>query len=81
MITLTSSLGYLSPKREQGSRLRSSEKDLGTYLDLELEIEASTYGSTICLVEAVLNLVLLTPWVRWLNSLTFPICCWTLGPR
>ena len=29
-----------------------------------------TYGSTIALVEAVLNLVLLTPWVRWLNNLT-----------
>jgi hypothetical protein len=40
--------------------VRSTEEGLGTYLDLELGIEASTYGSTISLVETMLNLVLLT---------------------
>ena len=49
------------PKRKQGLRLRSSEKDSGTYLDLELGIEATIYGYTIALVETMLNLVLLTP--------------------
>ena len=43
--------------------LRTTRADLGTYLDLELGIEAATYGSTIALVETMLNLVLLTPWV------------------
>ena len=57
-----------------------TEEDLGTYLNLELGMEASTYGFTIALVEAVLNLVLLTPWVRRLNSLTLFVCCQTLRP-
>jgi len=61
MTTLTRSLRYSAPEREQGSRLRSSEKDSGTYLDLELGIEATIYGYTIALVETMLNLVLLTP--------------------
>ena len=64
MTSLTCSLRYAAPEREQGSRLRTTEEDLGTYLDLELGIEASTYGSTIDLVESVLNLVLFSPWVR-----------------
>ena len=80
MATLTCSIRYSTPEREQGSRLRSSEKGLGTYLDLELEIEASTFGYTIALVETVLNLVLLTPWVGRLNSLTLFVCCHTLRP-
>ena len=80
MTTLTHSLRYSAPKREQGSRLRSSEEDLGTYLNLELGIEASTYGSTSVLVETVLNLVLLTPWVRWLDNPTLSVNCQTLHP-
>ena len=63
MTTLTRSSCYLAPEREQGSMLRTTRADLGTYLDLELGIEAATYGSTIALVETMLNLVLLTPWV------------------
>ena len=80
MTTLTRSLRYLAPKIEQGLGLRSPKEDLGTYLNLALRIEASTYGSTIALMEVVLNLVLLTPWVGRLNSLTLFVCCWTLRP-
>ena len=53
------------------NRALVSEKALGTYLDLELGIEPSTYGSTTALVETVLNLVLLTPYVGRLNRITF----------
>ena len=71
MTSLTCSLRYAAPEREQGSRPRTTEEDSGTYLDLELGIEVSTYGSTVALVETMLNLVLLTPWVGRVNSLTF----------
>ena len=57
-----------------------TEEDLGTYLNLELGIEASTYGFTVALEEAVLNLVLLTPWVRRLGNLALFVCCRTLHP-
>ena len=57
-----------------------TKEDLGTYLNLELGMEASTYGFTIALVETMLNLVLLTPWVRWPNNLTLFMCCQTLHP-
>ena len=80
MTTLTRSLRYLAPKIEQGLGLRSPKEDLGTYLNLALRIEASTYGSTIALVEAMLNPVLLSPWIRWLNRLTLFVCCRTLCP-
>ena len=57
-----------------------TKEDLGTYLNLELGMEASTYGFTIALEEAVLNLVLLTPWVRWLDNPTLFVNCQTLHP-
>jgi hypothetical protein len=54
----THSSHYSAPEREQGSRLRTDEEGLGTWLSLGLRIEASTNA----LAEIVLNLV-------WLVSL------------
>ena len=61
-------LTLLGLERKQGSRLKITEEGLGTRLGLGLRIEASTYGSTIALLETMLNLVLLTSWVSYLSN-------------
>ena len=48
--------------------MKVTKEGLGTRLGLGLRIEASTYGSTIALLETMIILVLLTPWVSSLDN-------------
>ena len=58
---------------KQRSRLKITEEGLGTRLGLGPRIEASTYGSIVALLESMLNLVLLTPWVSSLGNFILTI--------
>ena len=72
-MTLTHSLCYSGPKREQESRLKVTEEGLGTRLGLGLRVEAPTYGSLVTFLETMVNLVLLTSWVSSLGNFILTI--------